>query len=405
MKKFEREPKKSNYDVVIIGGAIMGSSVAWFLSQNPDFNGSILVVEKDQNYEFCSTAHTTSCMRQQFSTKLNVQISQFAADFVLNLQEYMADKVRIPKLKINSFGYMYLADDVSFAETLKDNQKIQIEAGAATELLSPTEIKLRYPFYNVEDIILGSINLVNEGYWDSMAVFDCWRNKAQENGVEYVENQVVDIIKNKSGDRIESIKLRSGELIAGENFVNASGPRAAFTSKMAGIDIPVEPRKRYSWIFKAEKPLDRQLPLTIDPSGIHVRENGGGTYQAGGHGVEDPAVDFDDFSMDHDLWEEKVWPILAHRIPNFESIKLMHDWAGHYSMNTLDQNAIVGPHNEVQNFFFLNGFSGHGTQQAPAMGRAVSELLTYGAYQTLDMTPFHYERLIKGNRLVEKAVI
>ena len=405
MKKFEREPKKSNYDVVIIGGAIMGSSVAWFLSQNPDFNGSILVVEKDQKYEFCSTAHTTSCMRQQFSTKLNVQISQFAADFVLNLQEYMVDKIRIPKLKINSFGYMYLADDVSFAETLKDNQKIQIEAGAATELLSPTEIKLRYPFYNVEDIILGSINLVNEGYWDSMAVFDCWRNKAQENGVEYIENQVVDIIKNKSGDRIKSIKLRSGEFIAGENFVNASGPRAAFTSKMAGIDIPVEPRKRYSWIFKAEKPLDRQLPLTIDPSGIHVRENGGGTYQAGGHGVEDPAVDFDDFSMDHDLWEEKVWPILAHRIPNFESIKLMHDWAGHYSMNTLDQNAIVGPHNEVQNFFFLNGFSGHGTQQAPAMGRAVSELLTYGAYQTLDMTPFHYERLMKGNRLVEKAVI
>ena len=405
MKKFEREPKKSNYDVVIIGGAIMGSSVAWFLSQNPDFNGSILVVEKDQNYEFCSTAHTTSCMRQQFSTKLNVQISQFAADFVLNLQEYMVDKIRIPKLKINSFGYMYLADDVSFAETLKDNQKIQIEAGAATELLSPTEIKSRYPFYNVEDIILGSINLVNEGYWDSMAVFDCWRNKAQENGVEYIENQVVDIIKNKSGDRIKSIKLRSGELIAGENFVNASGPRAAFTSKMAGIDIPVEPRKRYSWIFKAEKPLDRQLPLTIDPSGIHVRENGGGTYQAGGHGVEDPAVDFDDFAMDQDLWEEKVWPILAHRIPNFESIKLMHDWAGHYSMNTLDQNAIVGPHNEVQNFFFLNGFSGHGTQQAPAMGRAVSELLTYGAYQTLDMTPFHYERLMKGNRLVEKAVI
>ena len=405
MKKFEKNPKRSAYDVIIIGGAIMASSAAWFLSQNPDFNGSILVVEKDQKYEFCSTAHTTSCMRQQFSTKLNVQISQFAADFVLNLQEYMVDKIKIPKLKINSFGYMYLADDVSFAQTLKDNQKIQIEAGAATELLSPTEIKLRYPFYNVEDIILGSINLVNEGYWDSMKGFDCWRTKAQENGVEYIENQVVDIIKNKSGDRIKSIKLRSGEFIAGENFVNASGPRAAFTSKMAGIDIPVEPRKRYSWIFKAEKPLDRQLPLTIDPSGIHVRENGGGTYQAGGHGVEDPAVDFDDFAMDQDLWEEKVWPILAHRIPNFESIKLMHDWAGHYSMNTLDQNAIVGPHNEVQNFFFLNGFSGHGTQQAPAMGRAVSELLTYGAYQTLDMTPLHYERLMKGNRLVEKAVI
>ena len=404
MKKFEKSPKRSTYDVIIIGGAIMGSSAAWFLSQNPDFNGTILVVEKDQTYEFCSTAHTTSCMRQQFSTKLNIQISQFAANFVLNLPEYMVDE-GIPKLTINSFGYMYLANDVSFAKTLKDNQKIQIEAGASTELLSPTEIKSRYPFYNVEDIILGSINLVNEGYWDSMTVFDCWRNKAQENGVEYIENEVVDIIKNKSGDKITGIKLRSGELIAGENFVNASGPRAAFTAKMAGVDIPVEPRKRYSWIFKAEKPLDRQLPLTIDPSGIHVRENGGGTYQAGGHGIEDPAVDFDDFSMDYDLWEEKVWPSLAHRIPNFDSIKLMYNWAGHYSMNTLDQNAIIGPHNEIQNFIFLNGFSGHGTQQAPAMGRAVSELLTYGDYQTLDMTPFHYDRIEKGISVIEKAVI
>ena len=405
MKKFEKNPKKSAYDIIIIGGAIMGSSVAWFLSQNPNFDGTILVVEKDQNYEFCSTAHTTSCMRQQFSTKLNVQISQFAADFVLNIQEYMADKIKIPKLTINSFGYMYLANDDDYAKNLKDNQKIQIEAGAATELLSPMEIKSRYPFYNVEDIVLGSINLVNEGYWDSMTVFNCWRNKAQENGVEYIENEVVDIIKNESGDRVVCIKLASGELIAGENFVNASGPRAAFTSKMAGIDIPVEPRKRYSWIFKAEKPLDRQLPLTIDPSGIHVRENGGGTYQAGGHGVDDPAVDFDDFSMDHDLWEEKVWPILAHRIPNFESIKLMHNWAGHYSMNTLDQNAIVGPHNDIQNFIFLNGFSGHGTQQAPAMGRAVSELLTYGKYQTLDMSPFHFNRLLNGERLIETAII
>ena len=405
MKKFEKNPKKSTYDIIIIGGAIMGSSAAWFLSQNPDFDGTILVVEKDQNYEFCSTAHTTSCMRQQFSTKLNVQISQFAADFVLNLQEYMGDKIKVPKLTINSFGYMYLANDDDYAKNLKDNQKIQIEAGAATELLSPMEIKSRYPFYNVEDIVLGSINLVNEGYWDSMTVFNCWRNKAQENGVEYIENEVVDIIKNKSGDRVLSIKLASGELITGENFINASGPRAALTSKMAGIDIPVEPRKRFSWIFKAEEPLDCQLPLTIDPSGIHVRENGGGTYQAGGHGVEDPAVGFDDFTMDYDLWEEKVWPILAHRIPNFESIKLIHDWAGHYSMNTLDQNAIVGPHGEVQNFIFLNGFSGHGTQQAPAMGRAVAELLIYGDYQTLNMKPFHFDRIEKEKPIIENAII
>ena len=405
MKKFKNTPKHDKYDVIIIGGAIMGSSTAWFLSQNPDFNGTILVVEKDQKYEFCSTAHTTSCIRQQFSTKLNVEISQFAANFINNFHEYMDNDVRVPKLAIKSFGYMYLAANEDFAKNLRSNQEVQAASGAATELLTPDEIKSRYPFYNVEDIKLGSINLVNEGYWDSITVFEWMRNKAQENGVEYIENEVTEITKNKSEDRIISIKLASGETINGENFVNATGPRAASTSKMAGIKIPVEPRKRYSWIFKAKNPLDRDLPLTIDPSGFHVRENGGGTYQAGGHGAYDPAVDFDDFAMDNELWETTVWPVLFNRIPQFESLKLISQWAGHYAMNTVDQNAIVGPHNIIQNFFFLNGFSGHGTQQAPAMGRATAELLTYGAFKTIDMSAFKYERLLNGDKVIEDAII
>ena len=154
------------------------------------------------------------------------------------------------------------------------------------------------------------------------------KNKAQENGVEYVENEVTELARNKSDDQIISIKLASGETINGEKFVNATGPRAAFTSKMAGIKIPVEARKRYSWIFKAERPLDRDLPLTIDPSGFHVRENGGGTYQAGGHGAYDPAVDFDDFIMDNNLFENTVWPVLFNRIPQFDSLKLISQWAG-----------------------------------------------------------------------------
>jgi len=405
MKNFKKTPTHDKYDVIIIGGAIMGSSTAWFLSQNPDFNGTILVVEKDQKYEFCSTAHTTSCIRQQFSTKLNIEISQFAANFINNFQEYMDNDIGVPELAIKSFGYMYLAADEDFAKTLKNNRKIQVAAGVATELLTPKEIKLRYPFYNVEDIKLGSINLVNEGYWDSITVFEWMKNKARKNGVEYIENEVIAITKNKSEDRIMSIKLSSGETVYGEKFVNATGPRAALISKMAGIKIPVEPRKRYSWIFKAEKPLDRDLPLTIDPSGFHFRENGGGTYQAGGHGIDDPAVNSDDFTMDYDLWENTVWPILLNRIPQFESLKLVSQWAGHYAMNTLDQNAIVGPHTEVKNFMFLNGFSGHGTQQAPAMGRALGEYLVYGKYKSLDLTPFHFDRISKGSSIIEKAVI
>ncbi len=402
---FGPRPVRDGYDVVIIGGAIMGASTAWFLTNMLDFDGSVLVVERDPSYRNSSTAHTTSCLRQQFSTGLNVRISQFAADFIKNMRQYMGDDDRVPHLSIRSFGYMYLADNQRAADQLRANQKVQAAEGAATHLMTPAEIAQDYPFYALDDIVLGSINLVDEGYWDSGAMFDWWRRQARERGVEFVQGEVVGISKSASGQRVQSVTLASGSKVSCGHLVNASGPRAALTAKMAGIDIPVEPRKRYSWIFKAEQPLDRDLPLTIDPTGVHVRENGGGTYQAGGQGPADPAVAADDFAMDHDLWEDRIWPVLAARIPQFEAIRLQSAWAGHYAMNTFDQNAIVGPHPEIENFLFLNGFSGHGLQQAPAMGRGMAEWITHGAYQTLDLTPFHFERLMRAAPKVETAII
>ena len=398
-------PLQKHYDVIIVGGAIMGSSTAWFLTENPDFDGSVLVVERDQSSEFCSTAHTNSCMRQQYSEILNVRISQFAADFVKNLRRYMGGDERVPELSIQNYGYMYLADTEDFAETLRDYIKVQHAAGAGTVLMPPDEIKAKYPFYNVDDVLLGSINTVDEGYWDGAAVFDCWRRQARERGVEYIENEVVAMTKNVKGTRVESVTLKSGEVIACGQVVNASGPRAARTATMAGIEVPVEPRKRFTWIFSAEKPLDTDLPLTIDPSGIHVRETGGGTYLAGGHPDVDPAVAFDDFTMDFAFWEQHAWPIIATRIPQFEAIKVTHDWAGHYAYNVFDHNAILGPHTEVENFIFLNGFSGHGLQQSPAMGRGVAELIAYGEYRSLDLSPFEFKRIEDNAAFTEKAVI
>ena len=397
-------PQNTSYDVVIIGGAIMGSSTAWFLTDNADFNGSVLVVERDTSYQNSSTAHTNSCMRQQFSTKLNVQISQFAADFVKNLPERIGDE-RVPAQVIQNYGYMYLADNDDFAKVLRENQKVQLAAGAETQLLGPEEIKERYPFYAVDDIVAGSINLKDEGYWDGGTVFDWWRRSAKDRGVEYVSNEVVAITKNEAGTLVESVTLASGEVIACGQVVNASGPRAARTAQMAGLDIPVEPRKRFTWIFSALQPLDRELPLTIDPSGVHFRQDGPKTFLAGCPADPDPAVDYDDFHMDHGRWENHVWPIIANRIPQFEAIKVVTEWAGHYAYNTFDQNAIMGPHSEVSNFIFLNGFSGHGLQQSPAMGRGTAEWLTYGAYRSLDLTPYNYARIPQKRPIIEKAII
>ena len=391
------------YDVVIVGGAIMGSATAFFLSQNDDFDGSVLVIERDPSYQMCSTAHTNSCMRQQFSTELNIRISQFAADFVKNLRAHMGGDERVPELDIQNYGYLYLADNDGFAELLRRNRDIQRAAGAETELLTAQEITARYPFYNVDDLVLGSINRRDEGYFDGGTVFDWLRRGARERGVDYLCGEVAAM--SRDGGKITHVTLASGETIACGTVVNASGPRAARTAAMAGIDLPVEPRKRFTWIFTAETPLDRDLPLTIDPSGVHFRQDGPETYLAGCPADPDPAVAYDDFVMDHDRWQTHVWPIIAARIPQFEAIRVVTEWAGHYAFNTLDQNAILGPHDEVRNFIFQNGFSGHGLQQSPAMGRGIAELITYGEYRSLDLSPFTFDRIPANRPIVETAII
>ncbi len=396
-------PRERSYDVVIVGGAVIGSSTASFLALNDDFDGSVLVVERDPTYAMASTTHTNSCMRQQFSNVLNIQISQFAADYVRNFRQHLGDDPEIPELIVDHFGYMYLADTIDFANTLRENQKLQASLGAGTKIMSPAEIAGDYPFYQLGDIICGSHNLVDEGYFDSGTMFDWMRKSARARGVEYVKNEVAAMTV--SDARVTQVQLRSGETITCGAVVNAAGPRAVEVARMAGLHLPVEPRRRYTFIFDAAEPLERRLPLTIDPSGIHVRTDGG-AYMAGCTPDLDPAVEYDDFEWaDRDIWEDKVWPVLANRIPAFERVKVTGKWVGHYAHNTVDQNVIVGPHHEVGNFIFANGFSGHGMQQSPAIGRAIAELLTYGAYRSLDMTPLGYERIVEARPFLETAII
>ena len=397
-------PKHRTYDVIIVGGAMLGSSIAWFLSNSKDFTGRVLVVERDPTYEFAATSLTNSSIRMQFSEPINVKISQFGADFVKNFKTYMGGGPDLPQPIIQSFGYMYLADTQSFADQLKVDQKMQSACGAGTKHMTRDEIAAAYPFYQLDDIIAGNHNLIDEGYFEGATLFDWWKRQAKQKGVEYLHNEVVGMSKNASGTRIETIVLKTGEVISCGTVINASGTRAILTARMAGIEIPVEPRKRMTFIFDAAKPLDRDLPLTIDPSGVHMRSEGK-YYMTGGPSDDDLAVDYNDFDLDHGIWESKIWPAVANRIPQFEAIKVINAWAGHYDYNVLDQNAILGPHSVVSNFMFCNGFSGHGFQQSPAMGRGMSELIAYGEFRTLDLSPFGFSRIERNEPFLEKAVI
>ncbi|QEE34749.1 FAD-binding oxidoreductase [Octadecabacter sp. SW4] len=390
----------NSYDIVIIGGAMVGSSIAFWTSRDPDFKGRIAVIERDPSYEFASTTHTNSCIRQQFGTRINIQISQFGAEFINNFKYYMGDDA--PDIPLQNYGYMYLADTEEFADVLRENQRLQASMGAGTRIMSRDDIAAAYPFYNLDDVICGSHNTLNEGYFDGGTIFDWFRKKARAQGVEYIKGDVTGI--SRSGGTVTGVTLADGTQISAGKIVNASGPRANITAQMAGLHVPVEARRRYTFIFDAAAPLDRDLPLTIDPSGVHMRSDGR-YYLAGCPPDDDPAVDFDDFTIDHGLWENKVWPVLATRVPAFEQIKLINTWVGHYAYNTLDQNAIVGPHPEVGNFYFANGFSGHGLQQSPAIGRGMAELLVHGQFRTLDLAPLGYDRIASNTPFVERAVI
>ena len=394
-------PKHASYDVVIVGGAIMGSSTAWWLSVDPAFKGRVLVIEKDPDYREASSALSASCIRHQYSNAVNVQISMFGTDFVRNFRERLGGDPEIPDIPLKEIGYMFLATEAG-VPILEANQAVQAACGAATQLMAPDQIKARFPFYNVEDVVMGSYNGVGEGWFDGATMMQWWRRKARENGVEYIRNEAVAMARN--GNRVTSVMLASGETVTCGLVVNASGPYGGKTAAMAGIHQPVVPLKHSLFVFSCRESLGQPLPLTIDPSGIHCRWDGE-FYLAGAPAPAGRVTDPGDFEPDYDEFDEQIWPVMANRVPAFEAIKMVRAWAGHYDYNTLDQNAVIGPHPEVGNFHFVNGFSGHGLQQAAAAGRGAAEMIVHGRFQTLDLSELAYDRIAEGKPFLEQAII
>lgn len=392
-------PQHGSYDVVIVGGAMIGSSVAWWLSRDPDFDGRILVIERDASYEHASTTGTASCIRHQFSNAVNVRIGMFGSEFIKDFRRFAGSDA--PEVRLIEHGYLYLSNG-SYDATHRENQATQAALGAATRILTPEEIAGIWPFYELDGITLGSWNPVGEGWFDGATMFETFRRQARERGAEYVTNEAVGMTV--SGGQVTEVHLKSGERVACGRVVNASGPRAALTARMAGLEVPVEPRKRCLFVFDAQHPLEQTLPLTITPEGVHVRSERQ-YYLCGTTPKPDAPSDFNDFSCVYDEFDEGCWPILARYVPAFEAIKMIRGWACHYAMNILDHNAIIGPHTRVTNFLFCNGFSGHGLQQAPAMGRGMAELIVQGGYRKLDLSELGYERVVEQRPFLEKAVI
>jgi len=399
---------KERYDVVIIGGAVMGSATAYFLVSNPAFDGSVLVVERDPSYSKSSTALSSGSIRNQFSSPVNVRIGQFGVAFIRAFAETMEVDGSRPELHFHESGYLFLAATNEQAAALRENHDVQRALGVDVELLLPSDLQAAFPHLRVNDLKLASYGRSGEGWFSATALMDGFRKKARQLGADLLVDEVVGI--GRRGNRVTEVSLKSGSRIPCGFIVNATGPRAARTSEMAGLIVPVEARKRTTFLFDcANSPEgsanvnNGRLPLMIDPSGTYCRPDGR-LFMAGTNPASDPPVDFDDFEPRHEEFD-RIWTHLAKRSRGFEAIKMAGMWAGHYDFNALDQNAIVGPHSVVSNFIFANGFSGHGLQQSPAVGRGISELIAYGRYRTLDLGALGHERFAMGEPLPEKAVI
>ena len=379
--------------VAVIGGGAVGSSIAWHLAGDPTFAGKVTVIERDPTYARASSALSASSIRQQFSTPLNIHLSRYGIGFLRRARELLD-----VDLGLKEPGYLFLASAAGEA-VLRANHAIQKGEGCAVELLDPAALRRRFPVLSTDGIALASHGTANEGWFDGPALMQAFRHKARERGADYLHDEVVGLSPRK-------VTVRSGRVLSPDTIVIAAGPWSGEVAALAGLQLPVEPRKRYVYVIDSREASDalHRAPLTADPSGVWFRPEGrfwiGGTTPAEGN---DPP--FAPLEVQHQEWEEMVWPVLAERVPAFAAAKVVNAWAGYYEYNTFDQNGIVGRHPEIDSIVFATGFSGHGIQQSPAVGRAVAELIVHGDYRSLNLSAFGYERISAGRPVRELNVV
>lgn len=388
----------ARYDVVIIGGAIVGSSVAYYL-RDEGFTGSIALIERDPQFAHSATTLSCASIRQQFSIPENIRLSQFTLGLFRRLKdEFGADA----DIGFREGGYLILAGENGLP-ILEANHRAQTAEGADIVLEDAEQLARRFAWISTEGISAGAYGRTGEGWFDAHAMLGLFRKALKTKDIDLITAEVTGIERERN--RVTAVTFANGERLEAGTVVNAAGPNAGKVSALAGIALPVEPRKRNVFVFEAR---DRfaDMPLMVDPSGVYVRPEGS-VYITGGAESEDGelAADPQDFNPDWGLFEDVIWPVLATRVPAFEAIKATQAWVGHYDYNALDQNAVIGPHPEVANFIFANGFSGHGLQQAPAVGKALAELIVHGGYRSIDCSAFGYQRIAEGRPFRELNVI
>lgn len=382
--------------VVIVGGAIVGSFSAWALRQ-AGFGGAITVVEPDPSYQRSSTALSAACIRTQFGTPASIRMSLYAAKMFRDIRAVFGDDADVG---FHEKGYLVLGGPHQVAERIAAAE-MQRAHGADIQVLGPDELRARFPGLQVDDIGVGTFGARHEGWFDAWSLLQLVRRAARRSGVDYVRASVAGFETDDA--KVTGVRLADGQHIACDVCVLAAGAWSGRLVAPLGIALPVVPKKRTVFSFKTPFRLDN-FPMLFDISGLWIRPEGEG-YIGGIQPSADNDADADgDFEPQHELLEETYWPLLATRFPAMEQMRLQRAWAGHYEVNTLDHNGVVGPHDELDNLIFATGFSGHGVMHAPAVGRGVAELIMHGGFSSIDLAPLGWARIRTSTPMVETIV-
>jgi FAD-dependent oxidoreductase domain-containing protein 1 len=385
-------------DVVIAGGGAVGSATAYFLTEPREFTGTIgtvAVVEPDPTYHLAASTRSAASIRRQFSTPINIEMSAFGMEFLRNCGRGLAD------VNLKESTYLTLATPAG-AAALRRNVEVQRRCGVEVRELDAAGLADCYPWINSSDLAMGVDTPHGEGWFDGHGLLQGLRRAAVKHGARYIRDRVEHVLMD-GAQRVAGVRLGCGDTLRCRWLVNATGTRSRALAASAGIDLPVFARKRYVFVFSCVQ-APANCPLIVDPSSLWCRPEGN-RFICGVVPADDPEVAVGDFEVNYQEFDELVWPALAHRVPAFEAVRLDSAWAGHYDYNVFDQNAFVGPCESVPNLILASGFSGHGLQHAPAVGRALAEFIRFAEYRTIDAASLSYTRYLRNQPLREHIVI
>ena len=385
----------SQENLIIVGGGIIGTLSAWSLRKE-GFAGRISVIERDPTYRFASTALSAASIRTQFACPVNVQLSLYGARFLKDLPANLGVEADIGFVEN---GYLILGDEHTQAARL-DALNSQRALGAQVDLLDPGALAQRFPWVSTDGVTVATLGTRDEGWFDAWLLLQAAKSAAQAAGVAFVRAEATGAITR--GGRFVALETDQGT-IAGDWVVNAAGAASARVARWLGHELPVRPRKRTVFHFKA--PLDGEaMPMLFDVSGAWMRPERDGFIAGIAPSADRDADAEGDFEPDHDLFDETLWPILAARVPALEELRVQSAWAGHYEMCLFDHNGFVGFAPAIENGIVAAGFSGHGVMHAPGVARGVAELVVHGGFRSIDLAPLGVERITAGQPMPESAI-